>query len=255
MHVPSHSAPRPQLAPRFSAILFDLGDTLVDFKPVDTRQMLRLASREAYAYLGSLGAKLPSHERFYRSQFWSLHRAVLWSHVRRRDFNSLDLLRRSCRRFGVDDDDSTLNELAWRWYAPIIPYTTIEPQLPATLHTLRTAGIKLGLVSNTFVPGVVHDRHLSAAGLLEFFPVRIYSCETRFRKPHRRIFELALSALKSEARRTLFVGDRMDTDILGARRAGMCAALKDPKRASSQNGAHHVIGSIHELRSIVFPAS
>jgi len=254
MHVNWQPAPRPQTSPRFAAVLFDLGETLIDFKPVHTRQMLRVAAGEAYAYLASLGGKLPSPERFYRSQSWSLHRALLWSHLRRRDFNSLDLLRRSCRRFGVSEDDSTLAELAWRWYSPIIPHTTMEPDLPATLHALRSAGIKLGLVSNTFVPGFVHDRHLAAAGLLEFFPVRVYSCETRFRKPHRRIFELALSALKTDPRDALFVGDRVKTDIRGAVRAGMCAALKDPKGLSSaRHGAHHVIGSIQEVPAIVFP--
>lgn len=44
-------------------------------------------------------------------------------------------------------------------------------------------------------------------------------------KPHAPMFEAALELLGSEAAQTLMVGDRMNTDILGAARVGMRTAL------------------------------
>ena len=42
-------------------------------------------------------------------------------------------------------------------------------------------------------------------------------------KPERALFDVAVA--RFDARRPLFIGDRLDTDILGARRAGMASAL------------------------------
>ena len=38
-------------------------------------------------------------------------------------------------------------------------------------------GLRLGIVSNTFSPQGALDQHLDAEGILEFFPVRVYSCD------------------------------------------------------------------------------
>jgi 4-nitrophenyl phosphatase len=44
-------------------------------------------------------------------------------------------------------------------------------------------------------------------------------------KPHRPMFDAALKALGTSPERTLMIGDRLDTDILGAQQAGLPAAL------------------------------
>jgi putative hydrolase of the HAD superfamily len=79
----------------------------------------------------------------------------------------------------------------------------------------------MGIVSNTLVPGHCLDHHLESEGLLEFFPVRVYSSAVRFRKPHPRIFELALELVGAKAHRTVFIGDLLKADIAGAKKAGM----------------------------------
>jgi len=51
----------------------------------------------------------------------------------------------------------------------------------------------------------------------------VISAECGFEKPDPRIFEYALSFAGFEPRETIFVGDRLDVDIAGARAAGMRA--------------------------------
>ena len=87
-------------------------------------------------------------------------------------------------------------------------------------------GLKLGLLSNTFVPASCLDRHLAQLGLLEFLPIRLYSYQYPFRKPDPRIFRLAAERLGERAEQILYVGDRIDWDILPALKAGMHVALK-----------------------------
>ena len=94
--------------------------------------------------------------------------------------------------------------------------------------------MKLAIVANTFVPPHCLDAHLAEEGLLEFFPVRVYSSSVRYRKPHPRIFEMALERVGVSADRALFIGDLLAADIAGAKRAGMRTIWKpSPKNTAA----------------------
>ena len=234
------------------AILFDLGDTLIDFEPMDTRAIFREAATATYDFLNQRGRTLPPFDQYCRRQFKAIRWAYFWSKLRRREFNSLRLLRTFCTDLGLSLDEAELLELAWLWYAPLVQHSSAEDELSATLAGLRRAGFLLGLVSNTFIAGPIHDRHLQLHGLLEFFPVRVYSSDTGYRKPDRRIFQIALDRLGVSASETVFVGDLIKTDIVGARRMGMKTVIKQPWGTSrSHRLADFVIRQISELPDVL----
>jgi FMN phosphatase YigB (HAD superfamily) len=236
------------------AILFDLGDTLLDFEPMDTRAEFRRAARLTYEYLVAYGATLPEFDRYTRVYFRAVRWAYFWAKLRGREFDSFELLRDFHRRMNLPTEPELLRELAWLWFAPVTQHTRVEEDLRPTLAMMRDSGLRLGLISNTFVPGFVHDRHLDMTGLLEFFPVRIYSSGVGYRKPDRRIFETALARLNVPAERTLFVGDLVKTDIIGARRAGMRTALKQPFAGNRPHRiADYVVRKIADL-IVLLPA-
>ena len=62
----------------------------------------------------------------------------------------------------------------------------------------------------------------------EFFGTVVDSARVGYEKPDPRIFEHALRVSGAEPATTLHVGDLYDADILGARAAGIHAALLDP---------------------------
>jgi len=234
-------------------ILFDLGDTLLDFGDVNINELFRKGSRLAYDYQAARDHNLPPFERYNRQQM----RAVRWkyflSHITRREFSALDLIDHMNRRAGRKLPREELVQLAWLWYQPLGEQATLEPNLRRTLIDLRGMGLKLGLLSNTFIPGEVLDRHLRQLNLLDLLPVRIYSCDVGVRKPNRRIFELALQRLDVPAPQTLFVGDSPRADIRGANRAGLVSVLKDPsgKYADSSIRSVYRIRRIEELKQIL----
>lgn len=90
------------------------------------------------------------------------------------------------------------------------------------LGRLRERGVRLGVVSNS--DGRV-DEALTAAGLRDYFEVVVDSGVAGIEKPDPRIFALALAQLGVAASETLYVGDVHEVDVVGARRAGMAAAL------------------------------
>ena len=51
---------------RFRAVLFDLGDTLLDFEPMDTRALFRQAARATHDVLAGRGIVVPDFERYAR---------------------------------------------------------------------------------------------------------------------------------------------------------------------------------------------
>jgi HAD superfamily hydrolase (TIGR01509 family) len=234
------------------AILFDLGDTLFDFEPMNRAEVFETAGRKTYDFLASMGHTLPPFKRYYKSQVWSVRWAYVRSVLRRREFNAFDLLAKVCDRMRLQLDDATLRELAWRWYSPLTNHTKVASDVIPTLTKLRDRGLKLALVSNTFIPDFVLDKHLQMHDLLEFFPIRVYSSAVGVCKPHPRIFEEALRQVGVDACDALFVGDIVRKDIVGAQRVGMRAVLRKPKAVNGHHRvADFVIRRVSELHHII----
>lgn len=238
---------------RIEGILFDLGDTLLDFGVVDVQSMFQQGGRLAYQYLSDLKLPLPSYKRFYRRQLWAIRWSYFKSRFTRREFNALDVLGRQAADMGHDLTPEQTVQLAWMWYAPLSRQARVEDNARKVLCELRDAGLTIGLVSNTFVPGEVLDRHLQQVNLLDLLPIRVYSCDVAYRKPHPSIFAMALERTGLRAASTLFVGDSPDADILGANRAGLISVLKDPlnRHARSKIKPAHRINRLEQLSEIV----
>jgi putative hydrolase of the HAD superfamily len=238
------------------AILFDLGDTLLDFAKMDNDEIAAAGSAAAYERLQKAGCKLPSLRRYRKANIASIRWALIRSKLNGREFNGLPIMWRHALRLGAPDREQFKRDLGWDWYSPVVPYSSIEPDLIETLVKFREAGLKIGIVSNTFIPGEVLDRHLELMGLLEHLPVRIYSSEIGYRKPHPVIFYRALAAIRTKPRDTLFVGDVVKNDIVGAARLGMRTAWKPKKQdAHLPCSADFVIRRISDLVPILFPKS
>jgi putative hydrolase of the HAD superfamily len=93
------------------------------------------------------------------------------------------------------------------------------------LAELSARGYRLGVISNTLQPGHLMDRTLAGRGLIDFFPVRVYSSDVRVAKPHPAIFRAAQEALGLPPGRIVYVGDRLGADVAGAQGAGMKGVL------------------------------
>lgn len=130
------------------------------------------------------------------------------------------------------------------------------PEAAGVCEQLRSMGLRLGVVSNG--PVTVRDL-LSQTGLLSFFDVVItsqgvnvpFGTFTGVEKPSPRIFEVALEALGVQAGHALFVGDLYEVDVLGARSAGMQAALIDRTGAMRATLDCPVLHSLDEVIPVV----
>jgi len=84
----------------------------------------------------------------------------------------------------------------------------------------------LALISDTmYSPGDVIRRFLASHNLLQSFNNCVFSNETGYSKPNPKAFTQILDATRCIADRSFHIGDRIDTDIKGAKNAGMKSIL------------------------------
>jgi HAD superfamily hydrolase (TIGR01509 family) len=122
------------------------------------------------------------------------------------------------RELGIDDPDAFIDaeHEVWR------PAHSVLASAQALLDSLRTRGIKTGLVANSWPdPGRVLRADAEAFGLAERLDVLVFSEELGVRKPAAEIFLHACRQLQVEAGATMFVGDNLVTDVQGAADVGM----------------------------------
>ncbi len=136
----------------------------------------------------------------------------------------------------VSDDE--LETYMHAWQHVVGREATLHPDALRLLGALRSRGLRLGLISNTFSPGRFLLPQLEESGLAGAIDVVVFSSDHGKRKPHPAIFAAALEELGVSPERALFVGDRLEKDVAGARGAGMIAVqatwFLDEERADGE---------------------
>jgi len=211
---------------KIKAVLFDLGETLVNYGKVNTTRLFKQGARLSYDFLKSCGQPVGNFNYYCWRNLIALRIRHWLSSITKNDFNSLVLLRGIGTKKGIRLDRQQWRHFAWLWYEPLSKIGKAEPKTAETLAALKNSGLKLGIVSNTFVTGSSLEKHLEQLGILDFFSVRLYSYEFNFRKPDTRIFEAAAERIGEKLENILFVGDRIDKDIKPAAKTGMQTVLK-----------------------------
>jgi len=216
----------PEQSRRIKAVLFDLGDTLLNFGKIRTIRIFRQSARLTYDYLVSCGQPVGNFRWYFLRSLIAVRLRCLWADITGRDFNALSLLKKMGEKWGFNLNQQQWQQLGWLWYEPLTKLAKVEPDIKDTLTQLRRLGLKLGILSNTFISAGSLDRHLAELDILDFFPYRLYSYQFEFRKPDRRIFDAAVAKMGEPAEVILFVGDRLNMDIKPARKAGFRTVLK-----------------------------
>jgi putative hydrolase of the HAD superfamily len=133
-------------------------------------------------------------------------------------------------RFALPMDEL---ELAF-WNASVT--TRPRPGAHDALSELERAGLPMGVVSNSSFGQRVIRHELAKHDLADALRVIVVSAEYAVRKPNPLLFEAAAGLLGAPPASVWFLGDRFDTDVVGARAAGMTSFLYVP--TSSAEHAH-----------------
>jgi HAD superfamily hydrolase (TIGR01509 family) len=211
------------------AVLFDWGDTLMRWawEPA-------LLDAGHAAGLRALGREpIPELTARFRDEVLP----VLWQPGTLEEVEYPALVRTLLAAVGVEVTDGELERFLAAEHDAWQPARLLASTTHALLESLRSDGLKLGLVSNALDPPDLLHRDLAQFGVAERLDFAVFSSEIGRRKPHPAIFERALAELGVEAGATLFVGDSLACDVAGAHALGMHTCQAVWFRADEDAGA------------------
>lgn len=215
--------------PAIQVVLFDLGGTLLHYEQPPEYSMDALnavAMRALLTAAVKAGAKVPDPALAVRAV--GRMAAAMEARARRTHYaNTAEIIIQE----GLEAVGIKLPPRAWdaglaAYYSAISEVVKpVEGDPQAVLAYLTGQGHSLGLVSNTFWAPAMHDADLARFGMLDYLPVRVYSCVFGMTKPHPSIYRQALDRLDVAPAEAVFVGDKLSVDVAGPQKIGMRAIL------------------------------
>lgn len=161
------------------------------------------------------------------------------------------LVERALHRLHVDTDDALVERLTSAFHTGYLQQgnhlSTLFDGVEATLQTLHTSGVRIGLCSNK--PDDLCRMLVTSFALDSYFDEILGSGGELPRKPDPAPLLRVIERLGSTPGDTLYVGDS-ETDVTTARNAGVTVMLVEhgyTSRAASQLGADAVIDSVADL--------
>ena len=133
---------------QIEAVLFDLGETLLNFGRVNKTALLDEALHSSYKYLKKLSQPVGSYWTYRFVHLWGIRWHLLRSWITGDDFNSLELLKSYGRRRDFQLDDAQWEELNWQWYKGLSKIGQVEPQTADTLRELSAAARSIHLMAD-----------------------------------------------------------------------------------------------------------
>ena len=91
---------------KIKAILFDLGETLLNFGEIDSSRVFKEACRQSYDFLKAAGQPVGRFAGYLRRNLWGLRVKFFVSRLTGKDFDSLALLKKHGGKSGFQLSDS-----------------------------------------------------------------------------------------------------------------------------------------------------
>jgi putative hydrolase of the HAD superfamily len=205
------------------AVIFDWGGTLTPWHDIDLVEQWAAYARAYDPADSGLASRLAAAEvGLWREQQVS------------RGANGTGTLEHVFAACGVDTSQERHGPALAAYLEAWGPHTQADPDARPLLESLQSAGVRVGVLSNTLWPRWHHEAVFSRDGLLPFIDGAVYSSEIPVAKPHADAFTAAIAAVGATPGRSVFVGDRPWDDIHGAQEVGMRAVLIPHSRLGDQ---------------------
>ena len=214
---------------RYKRILMDIDDTIFDFQPGN-----RNAVNQLMAELGLSSPAVYDEYEAINSACWrALERGEMTQEILH-----VERFRRFLATKNRPDDPARVADR----FAELLGQQAIP--LPNALETLRAIAAQREVILLTNGITVIQKRRLACSGIGAWVHGVVISQEVGASKPDPRIFEIALDGLKPEE--ALMIGDGIQSDVLGANRAGVDMCWYNPKGKALPEGMH----AEYEVRDI-----
>lgn len=223
----------------YKALLFDLDDTLLDFKAAEDYAFKKLLQE----------SNIPYNQQLFL-QYDEINQN-LWRQLEEQIITKQYLLDQRFTRFfealGYDELDGIAAERRFRQLLGEGAF--LMPNAKETLSKLKSAGYKLYTASNGVYQTQI--RRMQATQILEFFDGHFISEMVGYEKPNPKFFDYILDELHLAKKDVLMIGDGLNSDIKGALMSNIDCVYYDFKNQSQANCAQYTIKSLLELLTLI----
>ncbi len=203
---------------KYTDLVFDLYGTLVDIHTEEDA----LVWEKTALFFGYYGAHYTPEElkSGFLAQMDAKKAAAGQSYECFPDIPVEQVMAQLFRQKGICEQAESLGvQAAQLFRIASTEYIRLYPRVKEALETLRQKGFRLWLLSNAQQVFTAFElRHLQ---LGEEFDEVYLSSDFGCRKPDLRFFRAMLEEQKLDPRRCLMIGNDLDTDIAGAKNAGL----------------------------------
>jgi len=222
---------------KHTLFLFDLDDTLLDFKASEQLSFVR--TLEALGLREGIDILFPQYQAI---------NIALWREFElgtvSKDFLKVERFRRTFAQNGLDLDPSAASHLYLESLSETVVLIDGAKQVCEALADIG----EVGIITN----GVEHiqTRRIASSGLQEHISFVSTSEACGYAKPDSRFFDYAAKMARAFAHHeTVIVGDRLDADILGANRFGIDSCWFNPGRLANASEAVPTceVDSLHQI--------
>lgn len=211
------------------AVIFDLDGTLVDNRASFAKAYRAMCARYPNLFDEQDGEAEQLLIRFYRSSFARDAYRALCDHLAPHRLPPMELLRKE-------------------WGMTYAENAIALPCAEGTLQYLREKSYRIGLLTNG--DSARQWAKIHSCGLCTYFDHIIVSGDYPFEKPDPAIYRLSLEGLGVTADEALFVGDTVETDIDGAKQAGIDSLWLTEKKENTA-GATYLAENVGALMNLL----
>lgn len=199
-------------------ILFDYGQTLVNEKKFDgiagCRAVLQYATKNKYNRTAEEVQAAADAINFELGRFDPKRRHLFQIEVPNHMFTAF-----LYQSMGIELSltPKEIDRTFWDAASPGVPTDGIEN----FLDFLKEQNIRTGVISNITYCGEIVEERINNLLPYHNFECILATSEYLFRKPNKRIFELALEKAGLHPEDVWYIGDSYQCDVVGARNAGL----------------------------------
>ena len=220
-------------------IFFDLDHTLWDFDKNSDLTFFKILKKNNL----NIGVSrfLNSYHPINR-KYWELYRENKVSKADLRYYRLSDTF----KKLNYDINDDLINQLAIDYIEHLSDFNHLIPDTLIVLNSLKS-NYRMHIITNGFKE--VQKRKLEKSKLIQYFDSVTISEDVGVKKPHKLIFDHALTAANANVENSVMIGDNFNADILGALGVGMKAIYYDFHKTNEQERENLII--IKNLKELI----
>ena len=228
---------------KYKHIFFDLDRTLWDFDSNSAQTLLEILD-----YFNLEDKVSNSHQwveayRKYNREVWKRYEA---KQINKKELR-LERFRLLFSEYNINDE--LLISKVSDYYIQYSPTKTGTMPFAKELLEYLYSKYKLYIITNGFFE--IQKTKLQAAGIDKYFLKVFTSDIIGAAKPDRKIFEASVKSVNARKVQSLFVGDSLDNDIVGAKRFGIDQVWFNHDKIKSDVVPNYEIYSLEQLKSIL----